>query len=364
MRPKKKAQYLLKIVDGFIYVNYSINFESVNKEIFKLIYDSIKERNNFSFNNCLFILNKIDEGENKDIELEKTTEDILKIFDEQNNDVDSIKVLDLNERIQVKSLILTPFSCTRYEEYKKKESSINDFEGFIKENMDNNNNKSKNILTTLKNNLNNKLNKWFENEIKTNSINQFDEYCTKLRNLLNIPNNKSDKELREIIQLYFNIKYNLKNMKLYNLCYIELLLHQFKMVIEKTFVFFKIKLQNDALFFIVKSYEELLNFYFITKLRMSDDNIDKFKQLDKEAILDSINEKEMETKNNLNEIFDEKEKIIKDNIYYCKPYQSDFEYMLNSNQRYLKDELIKNVIRMNNKFDSFLKKKMMKLLRN
>ena len=198
MRPKKKAQYLLKIVDGFIYVNYSINFESANKEIFKLIYDSIKERNNFSFNNCLFILNKIDEGENKDIDLEKTTEDILKIFDEQNNDVDSIKVLDLNERIQVKSLILTPFSCTRYEEYKKKESSINDFEGFIKENMDNNNNKSKNILTTLKNNLNNKLNKWFENEIKTNSNNQFDEYCTKLRNLLNIPKNKSDKNYEKL----------------------------------------------------------------------------------------------------------------------------------------------------------------------
>ena len=146
-------------------------------------------------------------------------------------------------------------------------------------------------------------------------------------------------------------------MKIYNLCYIELLLHQFKIVIEKTFVFFKIKLQNDALFFIVKSYEELLNFYFITKLRMSDDNIDKFKQLDKEAILDSIIKKEKKTKNKLNKFFDDGEKYIKDNINICKPYQSDFEYMLNSNQRYLKDDLIKNVIRMNNKFDSFLKKK-------
>ena len=238
---------------------------------------------------------------------------------------------------------------------KKKESNINDFEGFIKENMGNNNNKNKNILTTLKNNLNNKLNKWFENEIKTNSINQFDEILSKLRNLLNIPKNKSDKELREIIQLYFNIKYNLKNMKLYNLCYIELLLHQFKMVIEKTFVFFKIKLQNDALFFIVKSYEELLNFYFITKLRMSDDNIDKFKQLDKEANLDSIIEKEKEIKNDLKEIFDDEKKYIKDKIIECKPYQSDFEFMLNSNQKYLKDKLIKNIIKMNNKFDEFKK---------
>ena len=117
---KEKAKDLLKIVDGFIYVNYSINFESANKEIFKLIYDSIKERYNFSFNNCLFILNKIDVEENKDIDLEKTTEEILKIFDEQNNDADSITVLDRNERIQVKSLMLTPFSCKRYEEYKKK----------------------------------------------------------------------------------------------------------------------------------------------------------------------------------------------------------------------------------------------------
>ena len=142
-------------------------------------------------------------------------------------------------------------------------------------------------------------------------------------------------------------------MKLYNLCYIELLLHQFKMVIEKTFVFFKIKLQNYALFFIVKSYEELLNFYFITKLRMSDDNIDKFKQLDKEANLDSIIEKEKEIKNDLKEIFDDEKKYIKDKIIECKPYQSDFEFMLNSNQKYLKDKLIKNIIKMNNKFDEF-----------
>ena len=58
--------------------------------------------------------------ENKDIDLEKTTEEILKIFDEQNNDADSITVLVRKKRIQVKSLMLTPFSCKRYEEYKKK----------------------------------------------------------------------------------------------------------------------------------------------------------------------------------------------------------------------------------------------------
>lgn len=114
---KNKAEHLLKIVDGFIYVNYSINFESANTDILGLIYSSIKDRNNFSFNNCLFILNKIDLEENKEIDLGEATQKVLKIFDEQNDEVDSITVLDRKKRIQNKALSLSPFSCYIYREF-------------------------------------------------------------------------------------------------------------------------------------------------------------------------------------------------------------------------------------------------------
>ena len=50
----------MKIIYGFIYVNYQTAFSSDNQRILGLIYDTIKRRNDFSFDTCLFILNKID----------------------------------------------------------------------------------------------------------------------------------------------------------------------------------------------------------------------------------------------------------------------------------------------------------------
>ena len=52
---KKKAENLLKIIDGFIYINYQIQFDDDDHQILRLIYNTIRERNNFSFNTCLFI---------------------------------------------------------------------------------------------------------------------------------------------------------------------------------------------------------------------------------------------------------------------------------------------------------------------
>ena len=111
-----------------------------------LIYNYIKDRNNFSFNNCLFILNKIYEEENKDLNLDEATQKILKIFDELNDYVDSITVLDRKNRIQDKALSLSPFSFYRYIEFKKFESDIKNFEDFIKSNLRDNSKKNcKNI---------------------------------------------------------------------------------------------------------------------------------------------------------------------------------------------------------------------------
>lgn len=348
---KNKAEHLLKIVDGFIYVNYSINFESANTDILGLIYSSIKDRNNFSFNNCLFILNKIDLDENKEIDLGEATQKILKIFDDQNDEVDSITVLDRKKRIQDKALSLSPFSCYRYREFKKIESDINNFEDFIKNMCIGKKNIVKNLKKTLEGGYINDINL---SEIKIPKT-QLNEYISRLKNLLNEVKEKSEKDLIKIVELYFYRKNNLRELKVYKLCYIEPLLKNFKMVIKNTSTFFEIKLRNDALSFIMKSYEDILDFYYIIKLRMSDDNIDKFKQLNEKEILSEIEAKYCSTKNDIEDLFNVKKNKIFREINNCYG-ESGFINLVN-NHKYLLDELKDYVERLSKDFERFLKKK-------
>ena len=126
-----KAENLLNIIDGFIYINFQINFDDGDQKILTLIYNTIKQRNNFSFDTCLFILNKIDIIE-QEIDLNAVSNKILDIFDKENANLPSTKVLEQKERINVKSLSLTPFSCLKYKEYKLFEINLLDFEKFIK----------------------------------------------------------------------------------------------------------------------------------------------------------------------------------------------------------------------------------------
>ena len=46
-------------------------------------------------------------------------------------------------------------------------------------------------------------------------------YINKLNILLNEVNDKSEKDLDKIIKLYFDIKNNIRMVKVYQLCYIE-----------------------------------------------------------------------------------------------------------------------------------------------
>ena len=348
---KKKAEDLLKIVDGFIYVNYSINFESANRDILGLIYNSIKDRNNFSFNNCLFILNKIDEEENKDLNIDEATQKILKIFDEQNDYADSITVLDRKNRIQDKALSLSPFSCYRYMEFKKFESDIKNFEDFIKSHLRDNNKKK--IVKILKETLEGYIDNIDLSEI-TLSKEEIDIYINKLNILLNEVNDKSEKDLVKIIKLYFYIKNNIRRVKVYQLCYIEPLLKNFEIVIKNTSIFFEIKLRNDALSFIMKSYEEILDFFYIIKLRMSDDNIDKFKQLDKDKILSKIEDEYYKTKEKIKKKFKNKKNRIIDQIDNSR---TEYEFsQAVSNHKWILEELKEDVQSESKNFYDFLKR--------
>jgi len=77
---KKKAANLLKIIDGFIYVNYQVHFDDGDQQILALMYNTIKQRSNFSFNTCLFILNKIDLLGDQEIEYRRSCKKNIRYF--------------------------------------------------------------------------------------------------------------------------------------------------------------------------------------------------------------------------------------------------------------------------------------------
>jgi len=137
---KKEARHLLSIIDGFIYLNYKITFDDDNQEILKLIYTTISKRRNFSFDTCLFILNKMDQ-QSDDLDFNDIRNKILDTFDKQNIGLLSNKVLEQNERIGDKALTLTPFSCEHYKNYKIFEGQLNNFDAFILSNVEKKNQK-------------------------------------------------------------------------------------------------------------------------------------------------------------------------------------------------------------------------------
>jgi gas vesicle protein len=214
--------------------------------------------------------------------------------------------------------------------------------------------------------INNLKEEYLEN-IKYENINietnKLKEYINRLQNLLKEENIKKYKEneLDKIVKLYFYLLNNIKKVKVYQLCYIEYLLRNFQIVIEETYNFFKFKLQQDALSFIIKSYEEILDFYYIVKLRMSDDNIDKFKQLNKDQILKNLNDKEEETINNIKELFKKKKKRIFEIIKSCPSNQYSFQTMIENNNIYFED-LKDDVKKESKSFGQFLKKENKKII--
>ena len=205
---KKKAANLLKIIDGFIYVNYQVHFDDGDQQILALMYNTIKQRSNFSFNTCLFILNKIDLLGDQEIELKEVAKRILDILDKENVDSSSIMVLEQKERIGDKSLSLTPFSCEKYKEYKKFETNLLNFEKFIEINSIKNNQEKKKLsdYVSLMNPLNlfqdenivniiikNMEKNYFEKiNLKKVAIpnNAFEEYLSRLNKIITIKNVK------------------------------------------------------------------------------------------------------------------------------------------------------------------------------
>jgi hypothetical protein len=104
----------------------------------------------------------------------------------------------------------------------------------------------------------------------------------------------------------------------------------------------------------MKSYEEILDFFYIIKLRMSDDNIDKFKQLNKDEILSKIEDTYNNTKDEIKSKFKRKKNKILEQIDNSKT-ESDFIQIV-STHKWILEDLKEDVENESKIFHSFLKK--------
>ena len=363
---QKRAKDLLKIIDGFIYVNFNITFDSGNQEILTLMYKTIRQRNNFSFNTCLFILNKIDIIQK--VDLNEIMKKILDVFDKENEELPSWKVLEQKERIGDKSISLSKFSSKRYKEYKEFEEVLLNFEKFIGLCAQNNKKKSsdyeksmnplklfqdENILTIIINN----MEKNYFDKINLKKLDYgetyFDDYMKRLKKIIKIKN-PDEKKMEKIVKLYLYIMKKRKNLKKYKISYIDTLLDNFKDVINNTLKFFEEKQQSDVLAFISYAYENLNALLHIIKLRMKDENINIFQQLNKDEIIDSIDREMSKIQNDISFEFESTKRIIDTKISNCSSNQASFNTMVSDNNIIL-NELIEKIKNKSIYFDKFLK---------
>ena len=363
---KIMAKNLLTTVDGFIYVFFETSFDDANQQVLTLMYNTIKIRNNFSFNTCLFILNKIDEIK-EGVNYEEINNRILKIFDDENKFMDSREVLKQKQRIGDESLSLSGFSSYLYNEYKK--LNIFNFEKFIEINSKKKEKekgllktiisplewfKDDNVIKIIKNNLKENYFSDIDSKIKKFNPN-LDDFNMKLNNLKNIFRDQdvNEQDLKKIVKLYLYILENRTNLNEYKLCKIDNLLKNFKQVIKNTFDFFEIKKQTDAINFISFCYNQILELFNIIKIKVNNENISAFKDINKDKIIDKIKNQTKTIEEKIKDEFRHTKQIIDSNINMCSG-ESQFTSMVYKHKN-LFDDLIFFVTEKCNELDLFLK---------
>ena len=114
---------------------------------------------------------------------------------------------------------------------------------------------------------------------------------------------------------------NCKKINEYKYSNIEILLQQFENVIKETLCFFERKRRTDIIKFLESSYLDILEIYNIGKISLKNENVDKFKKVEKNKdrikqeienkvlyLIDEIEKRFQDCKkieNNINLIYDE-----------------------------------------------------------
>jgi hypothetical protein len=357
---KKMAENLLKIVDGFIYVLFETSFDEANQNVLTLMYNVIKQRINFSFNTCLFILNKID-SINEEINYKEIKNQILKIFDDENKFMDSREVLKLKQRCGDEYISLSGFSSHLYNKYKELEENILNFENFITINSKKKKEGYIEKILSFNNDIFDIIEKNLkENYIKKINIKNFNVNSIDFNNRLKVLNNlfrdqKVDStKLEKIVKLYLYILENRTKINEYQYSKIDNLLKNFKQVLKNTFNFFIEKKQIEAVDFLTFCFKQILELFNIINIKVKNENISAFEGINKNEIINKINSEIKRFQNNIEDEFRYLKKIIYSSISYCGETKSDFENMVRDNNENF-EESINSISEKCEEFDEFLK---------
>jgi hypothetical protein len=181
----------------------------------------------------------------------------------------------------------------------------------------------------------------------------FDKRLNILKDLFKNKEVNND-DLQKIVKYYLYILENRTDLNEYKLCNINNLLENFKIIIGNTFNFFEIKKQNDAINFISFCYNQILELFNIIKIKVYK-NSSEFDKINKEEIINIIQDESNTFKKKIKKLFREKRTEITKKIEDCQDDQEQFKSLFG----YIKgncDSMITYINEDCQNFDKFLKK--------
>ena len=309
-----QSKTLLSIIEGFIHINSKIEYDNhENTKIINLIYNTIKSRDSFDFNTCLFILNKIDllEKGGKTVKLNDMKNKIIKIINENNSSLPSQEWYKLKDKIKDSKIIMTKFSSFLYQQYKNFELIIEDFERFILKNAIKDRKKAESFLNNLISNISDLIkDDDFIDIINDNLKKKYmkidpnfkpkkkdkDEYYERLKRILE-PYDKEykiyqkEEQLNEIVKNYLYLKDNKEKIKCYENSFYNELSKQYAKIVQNSSLFFDEKRVNDVLNYMIDCYIAIIEVLKRVELSIRGDTNSEFKNINKDEIIYDINEK-------------------------------------------------------------------------
>jgi len=335
---QNQSRTLLSIIEGFIHINSKIEYDNhENTKIINLIYNTIKSRDSFDFNTCLFILNKIDQLEKggKEIKLNDMKNKIIKIINENNSSLPSQEWYKLKDKIKDSKIIMTKFSSLLYQQYKNFEINIENFEKFILKNAYKDKKKTESLLNNFISNFSDliKPDDDFIDIINDNLIKKYmiidpkfkpkkkdmDEYYQRLVTILKpydkdykIPNKKE--QLREIVKNYLYLRDNKEKHKFYENSYYNLLARQYGIIVQNSALFFDEKRVNDVLNYMIDCYIAIIEVLKRVELSIRGDTNSEFKNINIKEVIYEITTRYENYKNDIENEFKNKKAMVDKNI--------------------------------------------------
>ena len=374
---QNQSRTLLSIIEGFIHINSKIEYDNhENTKIINLIYNTIKSRDSFDFNTCLFILNKIDQLEKggKEIKLNDMKNKIIKIINENNSSLPSQEWFKLKDKIKDSKIIMTKFSSLLYQQYKIFELNIDDFEKFILKNSSKENKKTESFVSGVISKISGfiKPDDDFIDIINDNLIKKYmiinpkfkpkkkdmDEYYQRLVTILRpydkdykIPHKKE--QLMEIVKNYLYLRDNKEKLKFYENSYYNELARQFGIIVQNSSLFFDEKRVNDVLNYMIDCYIAIIEVLKRVELSIRGDTNSEFKNINIKEVIYEITTRYENYKNDIENELKNKKAMIDKNIErdFSK---KNFSNLVKENNKLIAD-LKKYVDSKCNAFSDFIK---------